>query len=150
MGVLVKKPMCSSHRPILSTRVPFRGLRRNQTRSAPEAVDDTALAGIYAAADLYVDISSYEGFGLQVCEAMAFGVPVIASNIPALAELIGAAGDMVPRDDPEAIAAAMVRVLEDQEEWNERARLSRERARAFSWQQAAKRTLAIYQKVASQ
>ncbi|HUZ47787.1 MAG TPA: glycosyltransferase family 1 protein [Terriglobia bacterium] len=113
-------------------------------------VDDAVLAGFYAAADLYVDISYYEGFGLQVCEAMAFGVPVIASNIPALAELIGAAGYLVPRDDPVAAAAAMARVLEDQDEWNKRARLSRERAREFSWQRTAKRTLAIYQAVATQ
>lgn len=113
-------------------------------------VDETELACLYAAADLYVDISFYEGFGLQVCEAMAFSVPVIASNIPALAELIGNAGDLVPMDDPEAIAAAIASVLENREKWNERARLSRVRAQQFNWSRAARQTLATYQAVASQ
>lgn len=111
-------------------------------------VDEAELARIYAAADLYVDISYYEGFGLQVCEAMAFGLPVVVSNIPALAELIGTAGELVPTDDPQAVASAITRILKHRERWNERSRLSRERAREFSWQRTAQQTLSVYHAVA--
>jgi glycosyltransferase involved in cell wall biosynthesis len=106
------------------------------------------LAGLYAAADLYVDISYYEGFGLQACEAMAFGVPVIASRIPAFMEVLNDAAEYVPVDDAHYLAAAVVRILGNRDEWLDRSRRSRERARAFSWRQAAERTMAVYRAVA--
>ncbi len=110
-------------------------------------VSDEALIDLYGAADLYVDISYYEGFGLQVCEAMACGTPVIASDIPAFAEVLGGAARLVPVEDAGALAAAMTEILENQEEWGERSRLSCERAGQFSWQRAAEQTLAIYNAV---
>jgi glycosyltransferase involved in cell wall biosynthesis len=113
-------------------------------------VSDDVLTGLYGAADLYVDISYYEGFGLQACEAMARGIPVVASNIPAFIEVLGSAAKLVPVEDAEALAAAMTNILENQEEWQERSRLSRERAREFSWRRGGEETLAIYHAVANQ
>lgn len=110
-------------------------------------VSDDVLTGLYGAADLYVDISYYEGFGLQACEAMARGTPVIASNIPAFIEVLGSAAKLVPVEDAGSLAAAMTGILENQQEWQERSRLSRERARQFSWRRAAEQTLAIYHTV---
>ncbi len=110
-------------------------------------LSDDVLTGLYGAADLYVDISCYEGFGLQACEAMACGIPVIASNIPAFIEVLGSAAKLVPVEDAGALAAAMTDILENQQEWQERSRRSRERARQFSWQRAAEQTLTIYHAV---
>lgn len=111
-------------------------------------VSDEVLTCLYSAADLYVDISYYEGFGLQPCEAMASGTPVIASSIPAFIEVLGSAAKLVPVNDPGALCSAMTETLENQREWQERSRLSRQRACEFSWQRGAEQTLAIYQAVA--
>jgi glycosyltransferase involved in cell wall biosynthesis len=113
-------------------------------------VSDEVLAGLYGAADLYVDISYYEGFGLQACEAMARGIPVVASNIPAFVEVLDSAAILVPVEDREALAAAMTNILENRQVWQERSRLSRERARIYSWRLAAESTLAVYHTVANQ
>ncbi|MGA2075434.1 MAG: glycosyltransferase family 1 protein [Terriglobia bacterium] len=110
-------------------------------------VSDDVLMGLYAGADLYVDISYYEGFGLQPCEAMASGAPVVASNIPAFMEVLGSAAKLVPVGDAGALATAMTEILENQQVWQERSRLSLERAREFSWERAARQTLAVYKSV---
>lgn len=110
-------------------------------------VDDATLGELYRAADLFVDISYYEGFGLQACEAMACGVPVIASRIPAFLEVLDDAADFVSPDDASGLSATIERILADRPEWLKRSRRSLERARAFSWRQAAERTVAIYRTV---
>jgi glycosyltransferase involved in cell wall biosynthesis len=76
-------------------------------------VGEAALADLYAAADVAVFLSEYEGFGLPALEAMARGVPVVTSTRPALGEVFGEAALLVdPRDAPE-VAAAVDRVLRD-------------------------------------
>ena len=108
-------------------------------------VDDSMLSDLYAAADLYVDISYYEGFGLQACEAIACGVPVIASHIPAFVEVLGEAAEFVGVDDSRALALAIQKLLTNRDEWHRRSHLGCERARAFSWHAAAKQTLTVYE-----
>jgi glycosyltransferase involved in cell wall biosynthesis len=76
-------------------------------------VGEHALADRYAAADVFVFLSEYEGFGLTALEAMARGVPVVTSTRPALGEVFGDAALLVdPRDAP-ATAAAADGVLRD-------------------------------------
>jgi glycosyltransferase involved in cell wall biosynthesis len=76
-------------------------------------VGEAALADRYAAADVAVFLSEYEGFGLPALEAMARGVPVVTSTRPALGEIFGEAAVLVdPRDTP-AVADALHRVLRD-------------------------------------
>jgi glycosyltransferase involved in cell wall biosynthesis len=78
-------------------------------------LDDAALAARYAAADVAVFLSDYEGFGLPALEAMARGVPVVASRRPAMDEIFGEAALLAdPRDERE-VAAAIDRVLRDHE-----------------------------------
>ncbi len=52
-------------------------------------VSDSDLVDLYQAADIYMDPSLYEGFGLQVLEAMSCGTPVLCSNTTSLAEITG-------------------------------------------------------------
>lgn len=65
--------------------------------------------------DVYVQPSYYEGFGLSILEAMAAGLPVVACRVGGLTDVVvdGETGLLVPAGDPEALAAAIRRMLED-------------------------------------
>lgn len=102
------------------------------------------LAALYQAADLYVDPSFYEGFGFQVAEAMACGVPVIASNVTSLPEIVSIAGILVDPNDIKGLADAIIKVLTDSSFRQAMRRKSPERARIFSWDLTARGTLDIY------
>src|SRR3990167_5283150 len=105
------------------------------------------LAALYQAADVYVDPSLYEGFGFQVVEAMASGVPIIASNVTSLPEIIGDAGILVNPRDVEGWADAISRLLTDRELKESMRQRSLERAKLFSWDRLAQETLIIYNKL---
>ena len=70
---------------------------------------------VYPATDVYLLPSLAEGYGMSVVEAMSFGLPVIASHISALPELVaeGTTGLLTPPDDADALFEAMKRLLED-------------------------------------
>lgn len=105
------------------------------------------LEAVYRRASALVYPSSYEGFGLPVLEAMARGVPVITSNVSSLPEVAGDAAILVDPRSEDDLAAAIERVVTDPDL---RARLSdggRRRAAAFSWDETASRTLAVYEAV---
>ncbi|OHV45440.1 glycosyl transferase family 1 [Pseudofrankia sp. BMG5.36] len=110
-------------------------------------IDDADLAVVLSRATALVMPSRSEGFGLPVVEAMAHGVPVVISDVPALVEVAGPAGVVVPVDDPRALATAVIRIAGDSAL---RARLSdfgRERARHFNWIEAARACWALYRRV---
>jgi glycosyltransferase involved in cell wall biosynthesis len=92
---------------------------------------------LYKGAQLLVLPSFEEGFGLTVLEAMAAGVPVIASNRGSLPEVVGQAGLLVDPDDPETITGAMESLVSDAVLRANCARLGLERVREFSWSQTA-------------
>lgn len=71
------------------------------------------VAGALAEADLVAIPSRWEGFGLVAVEAMASGVPVVASEVPGLSEVVGDAGLLVPPDDASALAEALCRLAAD-------------------------------------
>lgn len=108
------------------------------------------LPAVYTAADLFAFPSLCEGFGLPPLEAMACGTPVVASDRAAVPEIAGNAAVSVDPTDPAAIAAAMDRILTDQDL---RARLSAsgpERAAHFSWEKTASATESLYKNVIQQ
>ena len=76
-------------------------------------VDDAGLAERYAAADVAVFLSEYEGFGLPALEAAGRGVPLVVGRAPALGEIFGEAALLVDPHDEAAIAAAVDRVLSE-------------------------------------
>jgi glycosyltransferase involved in cell wall biosynthesis len=110
--------------------------------------DDRLLADWYNAADLLLFPSTWEGFGWPPLEAMACGTPVVASTIPAIAEVTGDAAVLVAPQNPAAIAQAVERVLTDAPYAVSLRRKGLERAARFSWRAAALRTAMVYDEVA--
>ena len=95
-------------------------------------------------ADVLVHPARWEGFGLALLEAMLAGLPVVASRVSSIPEIVadGETGVLVPPDDPAALRAAIESVLADP---GELGASGRERARReFSVAQMAERTLAVY------
>jgi glycosyltransferase involved in cell wall biosynthesis len=119
--------------PSLARRVEFLGY-------VPDAERRPLLEG----ASVLVMPSWHEGFGLPVLEAMALGVPVIASNRGALPELIGSDGLLVEPDAPHTIADALEHVLDDPGAADERARHAFSRVRTWSWDNAAGNVRRLY------
>ena len=107
-------------------------------------VPDDARPALINGARGFVYPSLYEGFGLPVLEAMACGVPVLASNVASLPEVVGDAGVLVDPHDVDAIARGMARLWHDDALRRDLSIRGIERARAFSWERTASQTLGVY------
>lgn len=102
----------------------------------------------YARARVAVVPSVYEGFGLPAGEAMACGVPVVATTGGALPEVVGDAGVLVPPRDAGALAAAIEALLDDPAKADAIGKKGYERVQAhFTWQRAAEKTVSAYREV---
>ncbi|MBI2953593.1 MAG: glycosyltransferase family 4 protein [Chloroflexi bacterium] len=99
----------------------------------------------YNGADLFVYPSLYEGFGFPLLEAMACGTPVVTSNSSSLPEVVGEAGLLVDPSSGDDLAEAMLTVLTDRALSDDMKKKGLERARSFSWAEAAGKTAQIYQ-----
>ena len=100
-------------------------------------VEDEDLPGLYAGAELFVFPSLYEGFGLPVLEAMAYGKAVVVSDGGAVPEVIGRAGICVDAHDVDELAEAMIQVLDDRSHRESMERASLAQAARFSWETSA-------------
>lgn len=121
-----------------------RGLARALARRGARVrgyVSRQELVDLYRGAALLLLPSRYEGFGLPVLEAMACGTPVVAAPDPALREVAGDAAVFV---EPERLAEGVRRALAERERL---VAAGLERARAFSWEETARRTLRVYRRV---
>jgi glycosyltransferase involved in cell wall biosynthesis/GT2 family glycosyltransferase len=106
-------------------------------------VDDRHLPGLYTGAVALAMPSLYEGFGLPALEAMASGVPVVASNRTALPETCGSAALLVDPDDEGALADALMRLASDEGLRRALVTAGLERSSQFSWDRAATATDAV-------
>jgi len=102
------------------------------------------MRALYAYADAFIFPSLYEGFGMPVLEAMACGTPVITSMTTSLPEVAGDAALLVKPDDVEGLADAIIAVLESPELRSSLQAKGLERVKLFTWERAARETLAIY------
>lgn len=133
-----------------------RGPEEESLSSLPECADVHFLgyreqaASLLGAFDILAVPSRYEGLGLTPLEALFQGVPVVASNVEGLAEVVGDCAVLVPHDDPEALAKGIVRLASDSELRADLAERGRRRAHAlFSADRMAEETLAVYRAVAA-
>lgn len=101
-------------------------------------VPDRILPALYSAASLFVYPSFYEGFGLPILEAMACGIPVVASNTTSLPEVVGNAGVLVNPHNFEEMAGAMYNILSDDKYSSALVALGKKKAQEFSWEKTAK------------
>jgi glycosyltransferase involved in cell wall biosynthesis len=106
---------------------------------------DDELAELYRGATCVVYPSLYEGFGLPIAEAMACGTPVVTSRGGATEETAGGAAVLVDPFDVDDIARGIEVAIARRDELH---RLGLERANAFSWETAARATMAVYSEVA--
>jgi glycosyltransferase involved in cell wall biosynthesis len=110
-------------------------------------VPDEELHALYSGAACFAMPSLHEGFGLPLAEAMAAGVPAVASDIPALREVGGETVRYADPRDPESLAAAIRVALDDREGSQLRAAAARGRARRLRWDETARATLLVYRRV---
>ncbi|MDP2624773.1 MAG: glycosyltransferase family 1 protein, partial [Candidatus Peregrinibacteria bacterium] len=105
-------------------------------------IEEQDKAAVYSLAQGLIFVSTYEGFGLPVLEAMACGTPVIASSVASMPEVAGEAGLLVDPRDIDHVAEAMHRltVPEIREEYREKGLAH---VKQFSWKKAAKATLKV-------
>ena len=102
---------------------------------------------LYNAARCLAHPAFYEGFGLTPLEAMTCGTPAVVSNVSSLPEVVGDAALLVDPKDEEGLIVALWRLVTDDDLWAELREKGLQRARAFSWQKTACRTLDVYRRV---
>jgi len=130
------------HRAAFEAQIARLGLAGNVV--IVDEAPDADLALFYSAADVYVQPSYVEGFGLPVLEAMACGTPVVCSNAGALPEVAGEAGLLVEPGDAKGFADAITAVLSDTALRRGMVAKGWSRAQAFSWNDVATQMMGIY------
>jgi len=138
--ILVGKPTAAT-----SSLIRTLGLDHNvQPRGATTEED---LAILYNVADVLAFPSFYEGFGLPVLEAMACGIPVVASNRTSVPEIVGDAGILLDPEEVLGLAEAIKRVLTEPNFANDLLSRGLDRAKRFSWEKTARATASVYAKI---
>lgn len=107
-------------------------------------VPDDYLSGLYAAAEILVMPSWYEGFGFPVLEAMASGTPVVSSNTSSLPEVGGAAALYFPPEDPDALSQSLAAILTSESLAADLRLKGLKRAAEFNWERTATETIRVY------
>ena len=115
------------------------------------AVSDEERNALLSEAAIQLMPSRFEGFGLAAAEAMAAGVPLVASSAGSLPEVVDAprGGVLVPPDDPAALAAATGKLLDDPYGRSTLSITARESARRFSWSSVAEAHLEFINHIAA-
>lgn len=115
---------------------------------ALSALTEGEVAAVIAGADALCAPSWSEGFGFAALEGMASGVPVVVSNRGALPEVVGGAG-IVAEPEADAIATALVSVLNDRHHAADVGHAGLERSREFSWEATAAGWLRVLEEAVS-
>jgi glycosyltransferase involved in cell wall biosynthesis/GT2 family glycosyltransferase/Tfp pilus assembly protein PilF/predicted SAM-dependent methyltransferase len=108
------------------------------------------LEALYAGACALVFLSRIEGFGFPALEAMANGCPVICSNAASLPEVVGDAALLHDPDDLTGACASILRLCREPKLREEMIRKGRERAKLFTWEDVANKTISVWRQILSQ
>ncbi len=111
-------------------------------------VSDAELRALYESASCFVFPSLYEGFGIPPLEAMNCGCPVLAANAASIPEVCGDAALYFDPNDASQLAALLMRVTREASLRAELTARGYERARRFSWENAARQVLQACREVA--
>ncbi|MBW3574061.1 MAG: glycosyltransferase family 4 protein [Actinobacteria bacterium] len=111
-------------------------------------VDDADRSALLAGATVLAYPSRYEGFGFPPLEAMAAGVPVVATAAGALPEVVGDAAALVPVGDGDALAGALARVLDDPGRRDALVAAGLQRVARYRWDRCAEGLMALYHRAA--
>lgn len=106
-------------------------------------VPSRELVTLYRSCGVFVFPSTVETFGNPLAEAMACGAPIACSNTAAMPEVAAGAAEFFDPGNVESMAQAIRRLLEDEKLRQDLSRKALERAKAFSWQRTAEKTLAV-------
>jgi len=107
-------------------------------------VSEKEMLPLMAGASVFVLPSFWEGFGIPVLEAMSLGVPVVASNVGSLPEVVGGAGILVDPYKPQDIALGIKKALENKEKL---VKLGYQQVKKFSWEKTAKKVVEVLEEV---
>lgn len=111
-------------------------------------VDEQELLEYYRRSSLFVLPSVSEGMPLVILEAMACGLPVIATDVSGVRDVLDdKVGRIIPKRDSAALATEMRTILSDSSLAGRMSKNARRRAESFNWNRIAKKTLAVYKKV---
>jgi glycosyltransferase involved in cell wall biosynthesis len=127
----------------IAARIRSLGLEREVV--CPGHVSDATLGLLYRRARLFAFPSLHEGFGIPPVEAMAHGVPVLASNLSAMPEVLGDAAFYANPYDVDEMAAALDRLAEDDGLRSTLAARGAARAGLYAWPRLARETLSLYE-----
>ncbi len=110
-------------------------------------VSDEELPDLYRGASLFVYPSLLEGFGIPPLEAMACGIPVIASNTSSFPEVLSDSARLINPLKEEEITSAMTEILTDKNLYQTLVDKGLKRVSLFSWKESARRTLELYREL---
>ncbi len=111
-------------------------------------VNDADLPALYAEAVCFVYPSEYEGFGLQLCEAMAVGCPVLAAKATCLPEVLGDGGETFTISQTQELEIFLQRITSDKSYFYHLVNKAKNRSEKFNWSKTARQTEQVYKKVA--
>ena len=107
-------------------------------------IPDEDLPALYRGARAFIYPSEYEGFGLQLCEAMISGCPVLAAHKSSLPEILGSGGDTFNLSDQAELIEQMQKITIDEEYFQILKKRAKQRATDFNWRKTAAKTIELY------
>lgn len=110
-------------------------------------LSDEELAILYSCADALIYTTLYEGFGLPIIEAMACGTPVLTSNVSSMPEIAGGAAVLTDPNDVDKIRRSLEDLLLDKQKQKDLILKGFKRAKDFSWEKTADKTLQVYKQL---